>query len=167
MLPGIMGRAFADSRKVSAGSEMGKKSPPVQVRTIDSEIIEIHRQTRKVVLVDFMTTTCPSCKQASVGVQRLYQEFAGKGFLPVAIAIDPQGVNVLPIYRNLHGLTFPVGVVAREDVVRYLDHPADKPMLVPTLVLLDNRGRISKTQVGWTGERELRSAIAKLLNENM
>jgi peroxiredoxin len=149
----------ADSRPLAAGA----KSPPLRVETIDGPVIQVHRQAGKVVLVDFMTTTCPSCKQASAGIQAL--ELGRNGFLPVAVAIDPQASTMLRFYRNEHRLTFPVGVASRHEVLRYLEHPADKPLLVPTLVLLDRQGRISMKQVGWTGEQALRSAITKLLNQ--
>ena len=142
-----------------------RKSPPLSVRTIDGQTVEVANQPRKVVLVDIMTTTCPSCKLASEGIQRLYQQLGSKGFLPVAIAIDQQAPNVLAVYRNLYGLTFPVGLVSRQEILSFLRHPANKPLMVPTLVLLDKRGRICATQVGWTGEQELRLAITKLLDE--
>lgn len=147
------------------GSAVGAKGPPLEVRTIDGEAIQVHRQPGKVVLVDFMTTTCPSCKQASEGIQTLYRELGGKGFLPVAVAIDRDAPSMLPFYRNLYGLTFPVCIIPREEVLRYLDHPAQKPLYVPTLVLLDKRGRISMKHVGWIGEQKLRSAVTELLNQ--
>ena len=165
LIEATAGLLCADSPTLQHNSTVGAKSPPLEVQTIDGKAIQVHRQPGKVVLVDFMTTTCPSCKQASVGIQALYQELGSKGFLPVAIAIDPQASSMLPFYRNVYGLTFPVGILAREEVLRYLDHPADKPMLVPTLVLLDKQGRISMKQVGWIGEQELRSAVTKLLDQ--
>lgn len=158
------GLLCADSPALQRDSAVGAKSPPLEVQTLDGKVIQVHRQFGKVVLVDFMTTTCPSCKQASIGIQALYQELDKEGFLPIAIAIDPQASSMLPFYRNVYRLTFPVGVLGREEVLRYLDHPADKPMLVPTLVLLDKQGRISMKQVGWIGEQALRSAVGKLLD---
>jgi thiol-disulfide isomerase/thioredoxin len=155
----------ADSRASERNSAVGAKSPPLEVWTADGKAIQVHKQLGKVVLVDFMTTTCPSCKQASIGIQALYRELGGKGFLPIAIAIDPQASGTLPFYRNLYGLTFPLGILAREEVLRYLDHPADQPMYVPTLVLLDRQGRISMKQAGWIGEPALRSAVTKLLDQ--
>jgi len=165
LLPGLAGVAGGGSLAGEGASDRGGKSPALRVQTLEGQVIEIHKQLGKVVLVDFMTTTCPSCKLASEGIQKLYKELGSKGFLPLAIAIDPQAANVLPIYRNLYGLAFPVGVLPREDVLRYLNQPSDKPMLVPTLVLLDKRGRMFNKWVGWPGEQELRSAIAVLLNE--
>mgnify|MGYP001377269082 CR=1 FL=1 len=142
-----------------------RKCPDLAISTTDGQTVEVNKQPGKVVLVDVMMTTCPSCKMASESIQRLYKEFGAKGFLPVAIAIDPQAENVLPLYKNLYGLTFPVGVIPRRQVLDFLSHPADKPLLVPTLVLIDKRGRIGSTQVGWIGEAELRSLVTKLLAE--
>ncbi len=161
----MAGLLRADSPAPQHGSTVGAKSPPLEVQTLDGKTIQVHRQPGKVVLLDFMTTTCPTCKQASIGIQALYQELGNKGFLPIAIAIDSQASSMLPFYRNEHGITFPVGTLAREKALRYLDHPADKPMYVPTMVLLDKQGRISMKEVGWTGEQGLRSAVTKLLTQ--
>ena len=155
----------AGSPTLQTNSVVGVKSPPLEVKTVGGKAIQVHQQPGKVVLLDFMTTTCPTCKKASIGIQALYKELGGRGFLPVAVALDPQATSLLPFYRNLYGLTFPLGTLPREEVVRYLDHPADKPMLVPTLVLLDRQSRISMKQVGWIGEEKLRSAVTKLLNQ--
>ncbi len=157
----------AEARIPRRSPAAGAKSQPLEVKTIDGAAIQVHRQAGKVVLVDFMTTTCPSCKQASVGIQAVYRELGGKGFQPVMVAIDAPPPGMLPFYRNLYGLTFPVGALAREEVLRFLEHPADKPMLVPTLVLLDKRGRVSAKHIGWIGEKVLRSAVEKLLDEKM
>lgn len=166
LVPGLLRVARSGPRTTPAGEQPLPRSPALQVHTDDGTTIDIHRLTGKVVLIDFMTTTCPSCRQASAGVERLYREFGGRGFLPVAVAIDPQGLLVLPMYRNLLQLTFPLGVVAREEVLRYLNHAANKPMMVPTLVLLDKRGRVWKKQVGWPGEDALRGEIGQLLGQN-
>jgi thiol-disulfide isomerase/thioredoxin len=165
LIEATAGLLYADSHKSAPSFAVGANSPPLEVPTIDGKMVPVHKQPGKVVLVDVMTTSCPSCKQASAGIQVLYQELGKKGFLPVAIAIDPQAPSMLPFYRNLYGLTFPVGIVGRDEVLRYLDHPTDKPLYVPTLVLLDKQGRISMKQVGWPGEQEIRSAVTRLLEQ--
>lgn len=157
----------AEARTPRRSPAAGAKRQPLEVKTIDGAAIQVHRQAGKVVLVDFMTTTCPSCKQASVGIQAVYRDLGGKGFQPVMVAIDAPPPGMLPFYRNLYGITFPMGTLAREEVLRFLEHPADKPMLVPTLVLLDKRGRVSAKHIGWIGEKVLRSAVEKLLEEKM
>lgn len=160
-----LARVHALAYQATSNSGGRRKSPPLLVHTIEGRKVAIEKQPGKVVLLDIMTTTCPSCKMASAGIEQLYQQLGGKGFLPVAIAVDQQAPNLLTFYRNLHRLTFPIGVTSREDILAYLRLPANKPLMVPTLVLLDKRGRICETQVGWTGEDKLRVAIIKLLCE--
>lgn len=156
------GLLHAADRPETPSSSMAK-SPPLKVITIDGKMIEVHKQIGKVVLVDFMTTTCPSCRQASVAIQKMYRELGDKGFLPIAVGLDAQASSLLPFYRNSHDLTFPMGTLPRDSVLKYLDHPADKPLFVPILVLLDKDGRIAMKQVGWSGDQQLRSAVTKLI----
>lgn len=158
LLPGVAGLVRAAQNGATAGPSL-----PLKIQTIDGQVLEVHKQPGKVVLIDFMTTSCPTCKQASAGIQKLYEDFGARGFLAVALAIDADAARVLPMYRSLYGLTFPVGVLARAEAVRYLEHPPDKLLYVPVLVLLDKRGRVIKKKVGWTGDQEWRSAIAEQL----
>lgn len=162
----VLLKTGAGQALVGAVAPAAAKSPPLAVPTLDGKTIEIHKQPGKVVLADFMTTTCPSCRQASVGIQAVYRELGAKGFLPVAIALGPRAEGTLPFYRNLHGLTFPLGAVALEEAIRYLDHPGNRPIMVPTLVLLDKRGNIAMKETGWIGEQKLREAVSRLLSRN-
>lgn len=117
----------------------------------------------KVVVLDFMTTVCPACREASAGLEKLYREFGARGFQPIAVALNVDSPAALREYCQQHGLTFLCGTASRADVGSYLQHPADKPFLVPTLVLLDRQGRIRSIDTGWRGEEQLRTEIMKLL----
>lgn len=140
-------------------------SPPLSIAILEGKPVNIQQMKGQVVLLDFMTTTCPTCKRASSGLETLYQEMGAKGFRPVAIALDTGSVDTLRAYRQEHRLTFAIGTAPREDVGRYLSHPADKPLMVPTLVLLDRRGKVCSVEVGWKGEDALRASVLRLLAE--
>lgn len=138
-------------------------SPPLRVQLIGGKPFDVHRQTGQVVLLDFMTTGCPSCREASLGIQQLYARYEQKGFLAVAIVLDPNAESVVPLYREHYKLTFPAGTLPREEVLRYLALPANKPMLLPTLLLLDRRSRVVNRFVGWPGMEPIQTGIAALL----
>jgi peroxiredoxin len=142
-----------------------RPSPPLKVRTLDGKSLKVHQMKGKVVLVDFMTTVCPHCKMASAGLQKLYQELGPKGLCPVGVALNVDSPAALEDYVQEHRLTFALGTTPRADVGSYLDHPADKPLMVPTIVLLDRRGRVYSVEVGWKGEDALRASVLKLLAE--
>jgi peroxiredoxin len=142
-----------------------KPSPSLEVQTVDGKVVKVHQMRGKVVLVDFMTTVCPTCKLASVGLQKLYRDLGPKGFRPVAVALNVDSAAPLKDYMREHELTFTFGTAPRGDVATYLSHPPDRPMHVPTIVLLDRRGRVCSVEVGWNGEELLRNQIVKLLSE--
>jgi peroxiredoxin len=140
-------------------------SPPLELITLDGKILKIGKLKGHVVLLDFMTTVCPTCKLASAGLQRLYLELGPKGLRPVAVALNVEKPDPLREYGQEHRLTFTLATTARAAVGRYLSHPPDQPLMVPTLVLLDRRGRICSVEVGWKDEAALRASVLKLLAE--
>jgi len=140
-----------------------RPGPALDIYALGGKVLKVQSLKGKVVLVDFMTTTCPTCKAASAGLQRLYLELGPKGFYPIGVALNVDSPNPLRDYGQEHGLTFTLGTALRADVGSYVQHPPDKPFLVPTLVLLDRKGRIRAIEVGWKGEEHFRAAIAKLL----
>ncbi len=138
-------------------------NPPLEVHTAGGKPLRVDRMKGKVVLLDFMTTVCPSCRMVSAGIQKLYRELGPKGFQPICIALNLDSPSPLKDYGREHGLTFTLGTASRADVDTYLKHPPERPFLVPTLVLLDRMGKINSIDVGWKGEEPLRAAIMKLL----
>lgn len=151
---------MAAHESTDTGSRPG---PPLQVKTVNGGIVQVQRLKGKVVLLDFMTTVCPSCSMASTGLQKLFLELGPKGFHPIGIALNVDSASALNQYGRDRGLTFPLGTVPRAEVGAYLQHPPDKPFLVPTLALIDRKGRIRLIEVGWKGEEHLRAEIVKLL----
>jgi hypothetical protein len=103
--------------------------------------------------LDFMTTVCPSCSLASAGLQKLFTEPGPKRFHPIGIGPNLALALTLQEYGWNHGLTFPFGTVPHAEVGAYLQHPANKLSLVPTLALIDRNGRIRLIEVGWKGGR--------------
>lgn len=168
MIPGSvagLGRGLNAKETAGSAAPPRKPSPALAVGTLGGAVIHVHQQQGKVVLLDFMTTGCPTCKTASAGIERVYRELGPKGFRPVAIALDVAHPTALASYRRALSLTFPLGTAPRAEVISYLEHSPMKPMYVPTLVLLDRRGHITAVEVGWRGEDVLRASVLKLLSE--
>jgi peroxiredoxin len=162
--------AFAVCPVVAAG-QTSLTAPdartPALAFTVKTEAgsLAIHELKGTVVLLDFMTTTCPACKEAARGIQQVYAELAPRGFKTVGIALDvPSAADARP-YALAHGLTFPLATASRAEALSYLQHPFNRPFLVPTLVLLDRQGRIGSVETGWNGHAALRASVLALLAE--
>jgi peroxiredoxin len=150
---------------MSMAAQEVRPRPGLEVTTSGGKVLRVQQLKGSVVLLDFMTTVCPSCKAASAGLQRLHVEFGRKGFRPVGIALNVDTPAALTEYVKQNGVTFTMGTASRESVAAYLQHPSGQPFMVPTLVLLDRRGRVQSIDVGWRGEQHLREQIVRLLGK--
>jgi peroxiredoxin len=163
-LEAVTAGGVVGSRQMQAREER-RQSLPLTVYTARDRKLELERLKGRVVLLDFMTTTCPACKRASVEIEALFRELRSDGFMAVAVALNFTSFEDLDSYRRQHGLTFPIGGAPRERIAEYLNHPTHMSIYVPLIVTIDRRMRIRDKQTGWKGEQKMRQQIRALLGE--
>lgn len=145
--------------------DSGERPGSLTVQLGDGRSQDIAALHGQVVLLDFMTTTCPSCRAASSGIERLHARHAKRGLRVFGIVLNTDEPAQWREYAKANGLTFTLGTVDRSMVAGYLRHPPDKPFLVPTLALIGRDGRFRHIETGWNSEPELEQKIAALLRE--
>jgi peroxiredoxin len=124
----------------------------------------------KVVLLEFLHTTCPHCQQSSAFIQQLFKELGPRGFQPVGVAFNDNAAALVPDFVRQFGLTFPVGSAPRDTVIQYLQHSMAKPLYVPQMIFVDRKGVIREQHGGEDDylknlEPNLRASIETLLKE--
>ena len=140
--------------------EVGAEAPNFQLPTLDGDELSLISLRGQVVLVDFWATWCGPCRQKMPALQRLYEEFAGRGVEIVAISVDAQSEKVAP-YARSEGLTFPILLGSVTEQVRY------RVTGLPTLFVVDQSGVIRYQHVGYVpgSEAALAEEIEALLAE--
>jgi len=150
------------SLELPAGSTLavGDEAPDFHLPTLDGGELSLSSLRGQVVLVDFWATWCGPCRQEMPELQRLYEEFAGRGVEIVAINVDAQPQAVAP-YVHREGLTFPIVLGGAAERVRY------RVTGVPTLFVVDQSGVIRYQHVGYApgAESVLAAEIEALLAE--
>ena len=127
----------------------------------------------KVVLVQFLFTTCQHCQHAAELYAKLQTELGPSGFQAVGVAFNDEvqaAPGVLHAFAEHHKLNFPVGTVTRTTVLNYLGLSQMEMLRVPQIVIIDRKGVIrvqSSTQGSpeLQDEAHLRSLITGLLQE--
>ncbi len=148
-----------------------RPSPELAIEMVDGKTMLLSQFKGKVVLVEFLLTTCPHCQRASQVVQKLYQEFGPQGFQPVGVAINDMAKMLIPEYAKNFRLTFPIGFSQRDPVYNYLEHPPMFQLYMPTVAFLDRKFQIRAQHSGTDQEfykdeeRNMRSQILALLAE--
>jgi len=128
----------------------------------------------KVVVCEFMFTTCPHCQNAAKLFTKLQGEYGAQGFKALGIAFNPevQGhPEVVKSFVSQFGVGYPIGFATQDQVLGYLQiSKMEARWVVPQVMIVDRKG-IVRAQSDPTGTEEvvdekwLRPFIEKLLKE--
>jgi thiol-disulfide isomerase/thioredoxin len=126
----------------------------------------------KVVVVQFLFTTCPHCQAYSELLTKLQGEYGPKGFQCLGAAFNEADNNMVAQYIKQYKVEFPVGPVVRDTVLSFLGFSIMDRLVVPQIALIDRKGQIrEQTEANPSApaplqnEAHLRASIEKLLAE--
>ena len=126
----------------------------------------------KVVVVQFLFTTCPHCQAYSQLLTKIQGEYGPKGFQALGAAFNEADNGMVSNYISQYKVGFPVGPIMRDTVLSFLGFSLMDRLVVPQIVLIDKKGQIrEQTEANPSApmplqdETHLRASIEKLLGE--
>jgi peroxiredoxin len=119
-----------------------KPSPEFVINYPSGEKQLLSKLRGKVVLVEFMFTTCPHCQHTAGAFSTLQNEFGSRGFQAMGIAFNEMAGMLVPDFVKEFHPTFPIGFADREKVLNYLGVSISERFVVPQVVLIDRKGMI-------------------------
>ncbi len=127
----------------------------------------------KVVVVQFLSTTCPHCQAYSQLLTKLQGEYGPKGFQALGAAFNEANNDMVKEYISKYGVGFPVGPMDRNTVLAFMGFSVMENVYVPQIAVVDRKGQIrEETEPKPEGpsplqiEAHLRGLIEKLLAES-
>lgn len=134
----------------------------------------LSRYRGKVVLAQFLYTTCVHCQATARMFTKLQEEFGPQGLQVVGVAFNDEAQGkrdaVAEFVASNH-VGFPVGTASLESVLGYLGVSVMDRFVVPQIVVIDRNG-VVRAQSEASGSAELqdeshmRLLIGKLLAEH-
>ena len=115
----------------------------------------------KVTLVNFWATSCTTCIAEMPQIVATYDQFKGKGFDTVAVAMSYDQPSYVVNYSETRKLPFKVAI----DNTGAVAKAWGDVQLTPTSYLVDKHGEIVKRYVGAPDFAQLHQLIEKLLAE--
>ncbi|HEY4362840.1 MAG TPA: TlpA disulfide reductase family protein [Bryobacteraceae bacterium] len=94
----------------------------------------------KVVLFVIFSTECKDCIEALNMVNTIQKEYAPHGFQALAAAGDDNAQYLVEPFVQRYKLTFPVGFLTRDEMIKIGDIPLDKRPTAPIFLFIDKRG---------------------------
>jgi len=138
--------------------------PPVPRRAVDfqmsspsGKMVKLSDYRGKVVVVQFLYTTCTHCQATARMLSSLEQELGPRGLRVLGIAFNPdvqQGPAAIEDFIRSNHVAFPVGAASRDTVLGYLGMSIMERFVVPQIVVVDRHGVI-RAQSRFMGSPEL------------
>jgi len=97
----------------------------------------------KVVVIQFLFTTCPHCQALSTELTKMMKDVPGAQILGVAFNEEANPATVDQYIRQQH-VGFPVVVAPRETVLNFLGISVMERLAVPQMVIIDKKGVIRR-----------------------
>jgi len=157
---------------VFAASPVPRPAPNMDMVDPSGSHIVLVNYRGKVVVVQFLLTTCPHCQAFSGVLNRLQAEYGPKGFQAIGGGFDPATKQMAKDYHDKYAQAFPVGVAPRELVLTFMGFSVMDRFGAPQIAVVDRKGQIrEQSSSDYTqpqplqNEQHLRALIEKLLAE--
>jgi thiol-disulfide isomerase/thioredoxin len=166
------GLALATAASVPAWSaEIPRKAPELVIPLADGSQKLLSSYRGKVVVLQFIFTTCPHCQHSCQMLSQMQKEYGARGFQPLALAWNDMAKMLVPDFIKEFKVTFPVGYTDRNVVNSFLQNPPSEALHVPQMVFIDRKGMIRKQTLPrndgvTTAEANVRGMVEQLLAES-
>jgi peroxiredoxin len=120
----------------------------------DGKRISIAALHGKVVVAQFLSTSCQHCQAFSRLLTKLQVDYGPKGFQAIGVAFNDATPEMVRDYVKNNNVGIPVGYAAREDVLRYLGISVMERLMVPQIMIVDRYGQV-RAQSAAQGSPEL------------
>jgi thiol-disulfide isomerase/thioredoxin len=155
---------------VFAASPVPRPAPQLEIVDASGKHL-LSSYKGKVVVVQFLLTTCPHCQAFSQILDKLQAEYGPRGFQALGAAVNEATPEMAKDYASKYASAFPVGPLSHDLVYTFMGLSVmDRPGF-PQIAVIDRKGQI-REQSSSLNERQplqdeahLRALVEKLLAE--
>jgi thiol-disulfide isomerase/thioredoxin len=154
-----------------AAGPIPRPAPPLDFTDSTGKHVVLSSLKGKVVVVQFLLTTCPHCQKFSLLLNKLQADYGAKGFQALGAAVNEATPEMARDYHAQYAQAFPVGPLTREPLLMFLSLSVmDRPGF-PQIAVVDRKGQIREQTTlenipqPLQDEAHLRGLVQKLLAE--
>lgn len=133
---------------LSNAAALPRKAPEFVVKLPSGDQKLLSQYRGKVVVLEFLLTTCPHCKNTSRLMNKLQVEYGPRGLVCIGVAVNEGAMYKISGYVQETGASFLVGYGDRDPALALLQHPANKTFMVPRIAFIDRAGFIRADRGG-------------------
>ena len=129
-----------------------RKAPEFVIKLPNGSQKLLSQHRGKVVVLEFLLTTCSHCKNTSRLMNKLQAEYGPRGLVSIGVAVNEGAAMRIPAYVQETGANFMVGFSDRDPALELLKHPLNKTFMVPRIAFIDRTGMIRAERGGGSDE---------------
>lgn len=156
----------------AAAADVPRPAGPVEFISYTGEKVRLADLKGKVVVIEFLLTHCPGCKNSARILAGLQNEYGSRGFQVIGLAIDDGAGPKIPQFVRETGANFPIGVYNSDKAREYMQISLMSRMMMPQVAFIDRQGVLRERHGGddpfmapAVEEMNLRKSLQKLLAE--
>ena len=128
---------------VTAMAPVPRKAPEFTIIEASGKQTLLSSYKGKVIVLEFISTSCPHCQRNSVMLTKLQKELGPKGFQPLGVAFNSaDNAATVGAFVKQFEVTFPVGYASPDTVLSYLGYSIMDRYVYPEIVVIDRKGII-------------------------
>lgn len=141
-----------------AEMELPFQVPALEVRNLDGEIVPLELGDGRFTVLDFWATWCQPCRKTMRELQALFER-AGQDLRIVGVSTDegPRALRKVQRAVRSQGITYPIVLDDQEPAA----WATLKVYAVPTIMLVDPKGRVIWRFTGPDGDDRLEEALER------
>jgi len=130
-------------------AEVPRPAPKLEIQTAGGQPFHLDQHKGKVVVVMFMSTTCPNCHAATQALNVIYEESRSRGLEVIGIATNPSAKEDMGTFLNRFDPKFPVAVGSRAQWAGFGGFSVmARPPYYPHMLIVDRKGTIREEHNG-------------------
>lgn len=138
---------------VETASLEGRQAPGFNLSNLQGEPVNLADYRGKIVFLNFWATWCEPCKEEMPSMQRLYAKMQGRPFEILAISLDVDPLQAVPIF--LEQTHFKIDFPILQDTEQLASKNLYKTTGVPESFIIGADGKVLKHVIGsyeWDSE---------------
>jgi len=140
------------------GVGIGGIAPDFQLPNLDGQAVSLGNLRGEPVLINFWATWCPPCRSEMPYIQEIYEEWADKGLVILAVNIGESSSTVEDFMQS-QNLSFTVLLDTKSDVAQKYNITG-----IPTTFFMDKDGIIQDRLVGaFQSKAQIEGRLSKIM----
>ena len=131
---------FAESVSVPA--------PDISIKMENGQVVKLSSFKGKPLMIEVFSTTCPACQAMTSVVEKTFRSHGPKGLQVIAVINEESQRGDFARFRKEYGITYPMGVISRDDSYRLFSQSVLRPFSYPSSAFIDSAGVIRDRHTG-------------------